>query len=165
MGRSNSADLRVEIYRDIEARERCSAAAYRFGIAPGTAVRPAQRKTETGSLAPALYGRPAGGARLAPHIAVLIGWVEADWCSPNLPARCPCGPPRLRECRNVAPRPGASAYPRPEPGGICQFPSRRCRCQRISVDGATPNRTAPARQLILSSIADKRRERKSIGKG
>lgn len=37
-------------------------------------------------------------------------------------------------------------------------------CQRIAVDGATPNRTAAERQLIPSSTAAKSRERKSIDK-
>jgi transposase len=43
MGKSNSADLRVRIYKDIESGESCRAAARRFGVAPSTAVRLAQR--------------------------------------------------------------------------------------------------------------------------
>ena len=42
--------------------------------------------------------------------------------------------------------------------------SRRCACQRIAVDGATPKRVAVARQLIPSSTAARSRERKSIGR-
>ena len=32
----------------------------------------------TGSAEPALQGRPPGGGKLAPHLAALIGWVEAE---------------------------------------------------------------------------------------
>lgn len=89
MGKSNSADLRVRIYGDIENGQSCRAAARRFGVAPSTAVRLAQRKAQTGSLAPARQGRLAGGGRLAPHVAVLIAWVEAagDITMPELAAR------------------------------------------------------------------------------
>jgi transposase len=70
MGKSNSADLRVRIYKDIESGESCRAAARRFGVAPSTAVRLAQRQARTGSLAPARQGRPAvvvGLARMLPR--------------------------------------------------------------------------------------------------
>src|ERR1700712_5405650 len=89
MGRSNSADLRVRILRDIESGESCRAAARRFGVAPSTAVRLAQRQARTGSLAPARQGRPAGGGRLSAHVAALVGWVEADGdiTMPELAAR------------------------------------------------------------------------------
>jgi transposase len=89
MGKSNSADLRVRIYKDIESGESCRAAARRFGVAPSTAVRLAQRQARTGSLAPARQGRPAGGGRLAAHVAELIAWVEADGdiTMPELAAR------------------------------------------------------------------------------
>jgi transposase len=89
MGRSSSADLRVRIYGDIESGESCRAAARRFGVAPSTAVRLAQRKARTGSLAPARQGRPAGGGRLAAHVAELIAWVDADGdiTMPELAAR------------------------------------------------------------------------------
>lgn len=89
MGRSNSADLRVRIYEDIENGQSCRAAARRFGVAPSTAVRLAQRKARTGSLAPARQGRPAGGGRLAAHVAALIAWVDADGdiTMPELAAR------------------------------------------------------------------------------
>ena len=67
MGKSSSADLRVRIVGEIERGQSCRAAALRFGVAPSTAIRLAQRKAQTGSLAPAKQGRPAdwlgGGAR------------------------------------------------------------------------------------------------------
>jgi transposase len=78
MGRSSSSDLRVRIVGEIERGQSCRAAARRFGVAPSTAIRLAQRKAETGSLAPARQGRPAGSGRLAPHVDTLIGWVEAE---------------------------------------------------------------------------------------
>ena len=89
MGRSSSADLRVRICNQIEIGESCRAAARRFGVAPSTAVRLAQRKAATGSLAPARQGRPAGGGRLAAHVAALITWVEAngDITMPELAAQ------------------------------------------------------------------------------
>ena len=78
MGKSSSADLRVRIIGEIERGHSCRSAARRFGVAPSTAVRLAQRKARTGSVVPAKQGRPAGSGRLAAHIDALIGWVEAD---------------------------------------------------------------------------------------
>lgn len=89
MGKSSSSDLRVRIVGEIERGQSCRAAARRFGVAPSTAIRLAQRKAQTGSLAPARQGRPAGSGRLAAHAATLIGWVEAegDITMPELAAR------------------------------------------------------------------------------
>jgi transposase len=89
MGKSSSADLRDRIYQDIASGESCRAAARRFGVAPSTAVRLAQRKAQTGSLAPARQGRPAGGGQLAAHVETLISWVEVDGdiTMPELAAR------------------------------------------------------------------------------
>lgn len=78
MGKSSSADLRIRIMGDVERGQSCRAAARRFGVAPSTAIRLRQRKAQTGSVAPAKQGRPAGGGRLAQHVEALIGWVEAD---------------------------------------------------------------------------------------
>ena len=64
MGRSVLPDLRVRIIGEIERGQACRAAARRFGVAPSTAVRLAQRKVQTGSLAPARHGRPVCNARL-----------------------------------------------------------------------------------------------------
>ena len=89
MGRSSSADLRVRIIDEIALGQSARAAARRFGVAPSTAIRLAQRKAQTGSLAPAKQGRPAGSGRLAGHMDVLIGWVEeqGDITLPELAAR------------------------------------------------------------------------------
>ncbi len=43
--------------------------------------------------------------------------------------------------------------------------SRRCACQRMAVDGATPKRAAAPRQLSPPSIAARSRVRKSIDRG
>jgi transposase len=89
MGKSSSSDLRVRIVGDIERGQSCRAAARRFGVAPSTAIRLAQRKAQTGSLAPAKQGRPAGSGRLAAHMDALLGWVEeqGDITLPELAAR------------------------------------------------------------------------------
>ena len=89
MGKSSSVDLRVRIIGEIERGRSCRAAALRFGVAPSTAIRLAQRKARTGSLAPARQGRPAGSGVLGAHIEALTGWVEADGdiTMPELAAR------------------------------------------------------------------------------
>jgi transposase len=89
MGKSSSVDLRVRIIGEIERGQSCRAAARRFGVAPSTAVRLAQRKARTGSLASARQGRPVGSGRFGRHDDVLIGWVEAegDITMPELAAR------------------------------------------------------------------------------
>ena len=89
MGKSSSADLRVRIVGEIERGQSCRAAALRFGVAPSTAIRLAQRKAQTGSLAPAKQGRPAGSGRLAAHMDALTGLVEeqGDITLPELAAR------------------------------------------------------------------------------
>lgn len=89
MGKSSSVDLRVRIVGEIERGHSCRAAARRFGVSAATAVRLAQRKAQTGSLAPARQGRPAGSGVLAAHIDALAGWVEADGdiTMPELAAR------------------------------------------------------------------------------
>lgn len=89
MGKSSSSDLRVRIVGDIERGQSCRSAARRFGVSPATAVRLAQRKARTGSVAPARQGRPPGSGPLSAHVDVLIGWVEAegDITMPELAAR------------------------------------------------------------------------------
>ena len=78
MGKSSSVDLRVRIVGEIERGQSRRAAARRFGVSAATAVRLAQRKARTGSLAPARQGRPAGSGLLGAHIDALVGWVDAD---------------------------------------------------------------------------------------
>ena len=78
MGKSSSVDLRIRIVGEIERGQSCRAAARRFGVSAATAVRLAQRKARTGSVAPARQGRPAGSGLLGAHIDALAGWVDAD---------------------------------------------------------------------------------------
>jgi len=89
MGKSSSLDLRVRIVGEIERGQSCRAAARRFGVSAATAVRLAQRKAQTGSLAPARQGRPAGSGALGAHAEALIAWVDADGdiTMPELAAR------------------------------------------------------------------------------
>ncbi len=78
MGKSSSFDLRARIVGEIERGQSCRASARRFGVSAATAVRLAQRKARTGSVAPARQGRPRGSGVLDRHADALIGWVEAD---------------------------------------------------------------------------------------
>lgn len=89
MGKSSSVDLRVRIVGEIERGRSCRAAARRFGVSAATAVRLAQRKARTGSVAPARQGRPPGCGVLDRHADALIGWVDADGdiTMPELAAR------------------------------------------------------------------------------
>lgn len=64
MGKSSSVDLRVRIIGEIESGGSCRSAARRFGVSAATAVRLAQRKARTGSVAPARQGRPKGSGML-----------------------------------------------------------------------------------------------------
>jgi transposase len=47
-------------------------------VSAATAVRLAQRQAQTGSLAPARQGRPAGSGKLSVYRNIVIGWVDAD---------------------------------------------------------------------------------------
>jgi len=89
MGKAHSSDLRVRIVGEIERGQSCRAAARRYGVSAATAVRLAQRKAQTGSVAPARQGRPAGHGLLASHVKALAGWVDADGdiTMPELAAR------------------------------------------------------------------------------
>lgn len=89
MGQSYSSDLRVRIYGEIEQGGSRRAAARRFDVSASTSIRLAQRMATTRSLEPARQGRPPGGGKLAPHAALLIGWVEAqgDITMPELAAK------------------------------------------------------------------------------
>lgn len=89
MGKSSSVDLRERIVGAIEGGQSCRSAARRFGVSAATAVRLAQRKAQTGSLAPARQGRPVGSGQLAAHVEALVSWVDAagDITMPELAAR------------------------------------------------------------------------------
>jgi transposase len=78
MGKAHSSDLRDRVYTAIAEGGSRRGAARRFGVSAATAVRLAQRQAQTGSLAPARQGRPAGSGKLGAYREIVIGWVEAD---------------------------------------------------------------------------------------
>ena len=78
MGKPYSIDLRERVQAEIENGQSRRAAARRYDVSASFAVKLAERVSLTGSAEPALQGRPPGGGKLAPHLAALIGWVEAE---------------------------------------------------------------------------------------
>jgi transposase len=88
MGKAHSVDLRERVYGDVALGKSRRAAAERFGVSASTGVRLAQRMAKTGSLEPAVQGRPRGTGKLAAHQDRLIAWVEAepDMSMPELAA-------------------------------------------------------------------------------
>ncbi len=78
MGPSVSVDIRRRMVRGVERGKSRRAVAAQFEVAPSTAVRLLQRLEETGSIAPAKQGRPAGSGKLGPHKAFLIDRVNAE---------------------------------------------------------------------------------------
>ena len=89
MGKAYSQDLRDRIAKDVTAGRSRRETARRFGVSASCAIKLVQRVTKTGSAAPARQGRPPGAGKLAPHMAMLIGWVEAqpDISMPELAAK------------------------------------------------------------------------------
>lgn len=78
MGKAYSGDLRDRIAAQVTAGASRRAAGRRYGVSASTAVRVAQRQERTGSTAPDPQGRPVGSGKLAPHVADLVRWVEAE---------------------------------------------------------------------------------------
>jgi len=89
MGKPHPIELRERVKAEIEGGESRRAAARRFKVSASFAVKLAARISRTGSADPARQGRPPGGGKLAPHMATLIGWVEAkpDITMPELAAK------------------------------------------------------------------------------
>ena len=89
MGKAHSVDLRGRVYAAIAEGGSRRAAARRFGVSAATAVRLAQRKAQTGSLAPGRQGRPAGSGKLSAYRDIVIAWVETqgDLTLPELAER------------------------------------------------------------------------------
>lgn len=88
MGKPLSTDLRERIVADVNGGNTRRGAAARFGVAPSTAVRLKARYDETGTVASARIGRPAGSGKLGDHRDFLIGQVEdrPDITMPELAA-------------------------------------------------------------------------------
>jgi transposase len=78
MGKSYSSDLRERIAGHVSAGHSRREAARHFGVSVSCAVKLVQRMAKTGSASPARQGRPPGEGKLAPHLARLIRWVEAQ---------------------------------------------------------------------------------------
>ena len=78
MGRAYSQDLRDRLSKQICAGQSRRSASRQFGVSASCAVKLARRVAVTGSTAPARQGRPPGNGKLAAHMAVLIGWVNAE---------------------------------------------------------------------------------------
>jgi transposase len=89
MGKAHPVELRERVQAEIESGESRRAAAERFKVSASFAVKLAARVARTGSVEPARQGRPPGGGKLAPYLAILIGWVEAepDITMPELAAK------------------------------------------------------------------------------
>lgn len=76
MGKPISSDLRERIVRGVEAGQSRRATVTRFEVAPSTAVRIQARYVETGSVAPARQGRPAGSGKLGPCGEAIVNKVK-----------------------------------------------------------------------------------------
>ena len=89
MGKPHPIELRERVRAEIEGGESRRSAARRFKVSPSFAVKLSARVSLTGSAEPARQGRPPGGGKLAPYLAMLIGWVEAapDITMPELAAK------------------------------------------------------------------------------
>lgn len=89
MGKSYSMDLRDRIVARVAAGGSRRGAARHFGVSDSCAVKLVARVARTGSAEPARQGRPAGGGKLAAHMAFLIDVVEArpDITLPELAVR------------------------------------------------------------------------------
>ena len=78
MGKPYSIDLRERVRAEIAGGRSRRSAARRYAVSASFAVKLADRVLRTGSAEPARQGRPAGGGKLAPHLAALLEWVEAE---------------------------------------------------------------------------------------
>ena len=89
MGKPYSMDLRERVRAEIESGGSRRAAARRYDVSPSVAVKLLDRMSRTGSVEPERQGRPPGGGKLAPYLAALLDWVEAepDITMPELAAR------------------------------------------------------------------------------
>jgi transposase len=83
MGKPHPIALRERVQAEIESGQSRRAAAERFKVSASFAVKLAARVARTGSIEAARQGRPPGGGKLAPYLAILIGW----W-RPNPISRC-----------------------------------------------------------------------------
>jgi transposase len=78
MGKAYSSDLRDRISEHVLAGHSRRDAARRFGVSPSCAIKLVQRVAKTGLAALSRLGRPPGADKLAPHMAKLIRWINAQ---------------------------------------------------------------------------------------
>ena len=76
MGRSYSLDLRQRLIDRVTSGQSRRGAAEDLAVSASFAVKLAARHEQTGSLAPAAQGRPAGTGKLDPYRDFLIGRVK-----------------------------------------------------------------------------------------
>ena len=89
MGKPYSIDLRKRVQAAVDGGQSRRAAARHYAVSVSFAVKLADRVSRTGSAEPARQGRPPGGGKLAPHLALLLEWVDAepDITMPELAAK------------------------------------------------------------------------------
>src|ERR1044071_384704 len=89
MGKPYSIDLRERVQAEIANGQSRRAAARRYDVSASLAGKLADRGSRTGSGEPARQRRPPGGGKLAPYLAALLEWVEAepDITMPELAAK------------------------------------------------------------------------------
>lgn len=78
MGKSYSIDLRNRVHEHVGGGASCREASRHFSVSASFAVKLEELARRTGSVLPARQGRPPGSGKLAPHIGLLTGWVDAD---------------------------------------------------------------------------------------
>lgn len=78
MGKPYPIEIRERVLAEIEEGGSRRGAADRYDVSASFAVKLAARAAGTGSAAPARQGRPPGGGKLAPYLATLVQWVEAE---------------------------------------------------------------------------------------
>lgn len=78
MGRPTSLDLRERMIRNLASGNTCREVGDRLDIAPSTAVKVRARFEATGSLSPAVIGRPEGSGKLGPYREAIIEKVKAQ---------------------------------------------------------------------------------------
>lgn len=89
MGKPYSIDLRERVQAAVDGGQSRRAAARHYAVSASFAVKLANRVSRTGSAEPARQGRPPGGGKLAPYLALLLEWVDAepDITMPELAAK------------------------------------------------------------------------------
>lgn len=109
MGRPTNLDLRERMVRGLASGSTCREVGERLDVAPSTAVKVRARFQATGSLSPAIIGRPKGSGKLDPYREAIIAkvkaqpditmpslaaWLEDSFVTPATPSRCPMNLPQ-----------------------------------------------------------------------